>query len=124
MNKGLVFQAAITLALAVTSATRFFKNGSVLMTVAERPGEHLLSGLCGLLLGSALGMALEIVLANDWKSQKTSVKLLTWLGLTSPIIYLMVAHQTRNLVNDGPATAAMAIGVAVAAFWLKGNERR
>ncbi len=59
-------------------------------------------------VGMFFGWALFIGISNllNWSSATAPVSMLA-IALVSPILYLVVIHQTKHTFNDGPATMAL-----------------
>ncbi len=79
--------------------------------VAHQIRVYLLHTCVGLFFGWALYSGVARALK---KACHNSDKALTIAVIVSPVLFLVVIHQTRNAINDGPGTFGVAAGYLLA----------
>ncbi len=76
--------------------------------LADNPREYLLHCVAGLLFGRVFAEGM-FAYARAWLTDlRRNFLPGSAMGIIAPIVFLMVIHQTRYFLNDGPATLAMA----------------
>ncbi len=113
-----LFLAAL---LAVAGAAHMVKLNFTTEQFQESWREYLLHCAAGLLFGWLFVEAL-FGYAHRWLGDLRRNWLPGYgLALLAPLLFVVLMHQTRYFLNDGPATLAMAAGVLLAGL-LKGKS--
>ena len=81
---------------------------------ASHRDEYLLHIGAGIFLGITLQVATSALIAGragSWRALYLSIA-----GLATPFLFIVLIHQTRASLNDGPGTVALGFGLLAAAF--------
>ncbi|MBF0170258.1 MAG: hypothetical protein HQK87_04085 [Nitrospinae bacterium] len=96
-----------TAALLVgVSLLRFNKGGITLADVGDMGREYGVAALVGLVFGWFLGQGMDAVTRQTPESRRIAI-----MGIVTPLLALILSHQTRAFLNDGPITLALAVGL-------------
>lgn len=76
--------------------------------------EYLLSVSAGLFFGWALYSGVSWVFEGRRNAGERKAAV---IAVAAPLLFLVLAHQTRGVINDGPATLALAAGYAISAIF-------
>lgn len=81
--------------------------------------EYLLSASAGLFFGWVFYNGVSWVLkgARNLRDRKAAV-----MAIVAPLLFLVLAHQTRGAINDGPATLALAAGYVLSLMFCRGAQ--
>jgi len=112
MSKKLVFDLSLIVVVASVGLMRVNGIDAPFTGMgAHQIRVYLLHTCVGLFFGWALysGTAGAFAMA-DRKSDKA----LTIAAIVSPVLFLVVIHQTRNVINDGPGALGVACGYLLA----------
>lgn len=81
---------------------------------ASHRDEYLLHIGAGMFMGITLHVAMTVLIARragSWLSVYLAVA-----GLVTPFLFIILIHQTRTALNDGPGTVSLGFGLLVAAL--------
>ncbi|MBI5816765.1 MAG: hypothetical protein HZB29_14280 [Nitrospinae bacterium] len=93
-------------ALTATGASRFITGKFSAQSFIEHPGENALFIAAGLVFGLLLGLSVDALLK---KEPGARLKNLAYAGCAAAAVFLVVIHQTRNFISDGPPALAMGL---------------
>jgi hypothetical protein len=82
---------------------------------AARRDEYLLHIGAGVFLGVTLQIAASALFSRkggSWRNVFLAVS-----GVVSPFLFLVLIHQTRAFLNDGPGTISLGAGLLAASFF-------
>lgn len=103
--------AAIKIATAAllggVSLLRFNKGGITLDDVLHMGPEYGVAAIVGLFFGWGLHHGID----DAFNHRPGGSGTVAILGIVSPLLALILSHQTRSFLNDGPITLAMAVGL-------------
>ena len=81
---------------------------------ASHRDEYLLHIGSGIFLGITLQVAAAVLIAGrtgSWRALYLAVA-----GLVTPFLFIVLIHQTRTALNDGPGMVSLGFGLLSAAF--------
>lgn len=81
---------------------------------ANHSDEYLLHIGAGIFLGITLHVAATALITRrngSWRAVYLAVA-----GVVTPFLFIMLIHQTRTALNDGPGTVSLGLGLLSAAF--------
>ena len=81
---------------------------------ASHRDEYLLHIGVGIFLGITLQVATAVLAVGrtgSWRALYLAVA-----GLVTPFLFIVLIHQTRTALNDGPGTVSLGFGLLSAAF--------
>lgn len=81
---------------------------------ASHRDEYLLHIGAGIFLGITLHVAATVLIARrngSWRSTYLAIA-----GVATPFLFIVLIHQTRMAINDGPGTVSLGFGLLSAAF--------
>lgn len=76
--------------------------------------EYLLHIGAGIFMGITLHVAMAVLIARRAGSWLTVY--LAVAGLATPFLFIVLIHQTRTVLNDGPGTVALGFGLLTASL--------
>jgi cell division protein FtsW (lipid II flippase) len=116
-----------TLILASVGIYRIYSDGlSFVGMDKDQVREYYFHIGAGLFSGWAFFSGVSYFLSNNLSRQLRSLAL---ISVVYPLLFLILIHQTRDTINDGPATVAMAVGYLLSLFSVylfkrTGNDRQ
>lgn len=81
---------------------------------ASHRDEYLLHIGAGIFLGITLQVATAVMIVGRTGSWRTLY--LAVAGLVTPFLFIVLIHQTRTALNDGPGTVSLGFGLLAASF--------
>lgn len=81
---------------------------------ANHRDEYLLHIAVGIFFGVTLQIAATVLIFHRSGSWRTVY--LALAGLLTPFLFIILIHQTRMALNDGPGTVSLGFGLLLAAF--------
>jgi len=120
MSARAIIDTAIVAALLAAGIAHLHGTGAAFDNMdADRVRQYIFLAAAGTFFGWALYTGAGEVIAQP--SRHTA---LAWIALLSPVIFLVAAHQTRNTINDGPATLGLAAGYLASALAVSWRAKR
>lgn len=112
-----VMCALFSLLLTLAGVVHMVKLPFTMTLLADNAREYLLHCAAGLLFGWMFAEGM-FTYARAWLADlRRNFLPGPSLVIIVPIVFLVVIHQTRYFLNDGPATLAMAAGVLAAGLF-------
>lgn len=114
MKKAIMFHVIVTVGAAAVGASRLAAAGVEFGALENSQiKEYLLSAAAGLFFGWVLYSGVSWVLEGPRNARERKAAV---IAIVSPLLFIILAHQTRGVINDGPATLALAAGYAISAI--------
>lgn len=109
----LFISAGFFLAALFVGASRMWGNFGPTEFASHRD-EYLLHIGAGIFLGITLQIATAVLIVGrtgSWRALYLAVA-----GLATPFLFIVLIHQTRGALNDGPGTVSLGFGLLAASF--------